>query len=129
MSQDGHLSGDALLVAVTVALSDLHERHYGRRPGAARSELLDGELLACVMGGVYTDVEKTLIELQRSELVGEVRSSFQHTMRGRLIAAVEGLSGRSVESFLSTHHVGPDLEVEMFVLGPAPGRLSCQSAP
>jgi uncharacterized protein YbcI len=86
VSQDGHLSSDALLVA----LSDLHERHYGRRPGAARSELLDGELLTCVMGGVYTDVEKTLIELQHSELVDEVRSSFQHAMRERLVGAVDG---------------------------------------
>ena len=120
-SQDGHLTGEALLVAVTAALRELHERHYGRRPGAARSELVDGELLTCVMGGVYTEVEKTLIELQRTALVAEVRSSFQHAMRGRLVAAVERLSGRTVETFFSTHHVGPDIEVEMFVLGPAPG--------
>jgi uncharacterized protein YbcI len=119
-SHDGHLQGEALMDAVTDALSDLHERHYGRRPGAARTQLMDGELLACVMGGIYTDVEKTLIELQRSALVDEARSSFQHAMRDRLVAAVEGLSGRTVEAFLSTHHVGPDLEVEIFVLGPAP---------
>jgi len=118
-SHDGHLKGEALLVAVTDALVDLHERHYGRKPNAARSELVDGELLACVMGGVYTEVEKTLIELQRSRLVDEVRSAFQQAMRTRLIDVVEGLSGRSVDAFLSTHNVGPDLEIEIFVLGPA----------
>jgi len=120
-SHDGHLKGEALLVAVTDALVGLHERHYGRKPKAARSELMDGELLACVMGGIYTEVEKTLIELQRSHLVDEVRSSFQQAMRTRLIDVVEGLSGRSVDAFLSTHNVGPDLEIEIFVLGPAPG--------
>ena len=56
------LEGDALLVAVTDALSALHERHYGRRPAAARSMFMGDDLLACVMGGMYTDVEKTLIE-------------------------------------------------------------------
>lgn len=111
--------GDALLAAVTEALSALHERHYGRRPGAARSMFMGDDLLACVMGGVYTTVEKTLIELQREPVVAENRSAFQHAMSHRLISAVEDLCRRRVETFLSTHHVGPDLEVELFVLAPA----------
>jgi uncharacterized protein YbcI len=115
-SPDRPMTGEPLLEAVSDKLSALHERHYGRRPAAARSRLIDDELLACVMGGVYTDVEKALIELQREPLVREVRSEFQHAMRDRLIAAVEDLSGRRVETFLSTNHVGPDLEVELFVL-------------
>jgi hypothetical protein len=52
--------------------------------------------------------------------VPESRSSFQQATQGRWIAAVERLSGRKVESFFSTHHVGPDLEVEVFVLEAAP---------
>ena len=112
------LTGDALLEAVTDALAGLHERHYGRRPRSARSQLVQDELLACVMGDVYTDVEKTLIELQRRPLVHESRSTFQYAMRGRLIAAVERLSGRTVQTFFSTHHVGPDMEVEIFLLEP-----------
>jgi uncharacterized protein YbcI len=118
-SPDHGLTGDELLGAVTEELASLHERHYGRQPGSARSQLMDGELLTCVMGDVYTEVEKTLIELQHQPLVHESRSAFQHAMQGRLIAAVERLSGRKVETFFSTHHVGPDLEVEVFVLEPA----------
>jgi len=114
-----HLTGD-VLEAVTETLAGLHERHYGRRPRSARSRLMDNELLACVMGDVYTDVEKTLIELQRQPLVRECRSTFQQAMQGRLVAAIERLSGRTVETFFSTHHVGPDLEVEIFILEPAP---------
>lgn len=113
------LTGDSLLAAVTDALAELHHRHYGRWPAAARSQLMNDELLACVMGGVYTEVEKTLIEIQRRPMVHEARSAFQQAMKGRLIAAVERLSGRAVEGFFSTHHVGPDLEVEIFVLGGA----------
>ena len=43
------------------------------------------DLLACVMGGVYTDVEKTMIELQRATLVQETRSAFQDALYGRAL--------------------------------------------
>ena len=114
------LTGEELLAAVTDSLAELHLRHYGRWPAAARSQLMNDEVLACVMGGVYTEVEKTLIEIQREPLVHETRSAFQQAMKGRLIASVERLSGRPVEGFFSTHHVGPDLEVEIFMLGAGP---------
>jgi uncharacterized protein YbcI len=78
-----------------------------------------GELLACVMGGVYSDVEKALIEIQRHGLVRDSRIAFQHAMRDRFLTEVERLSGRPVEAFVSDSHVGPDLEIELFVLGPA----------
>src|SRR6185503_15611317 len=57
------LTGDALLEAVNDAMIALHQRYYHRAPISARTQLLDDEILACVMGGVYTEVEKTLIEL------------------------------------------------------------------
>jgi hypothetical protein len=70
------------------------------------------------MGGVYTDVKKTLTELQRQPLVQEARSAFQHAMRAPLIDTVQRLSDRPVEEFISTPHVGPHLEVELFILRP-----------
>ena len=75
------LTGDALLVAVTDAMVGLHQRYHHRAPVTARTQLLGGDLLACVLGGVYTDVEKTMIELRHSR-------------------------------------VGPDLEIELFMLAP-----------
>jgi uncharacterized protein YbcI len=116
----GPLSGDALLDAVTDAIVALHLRYYNRIPASAKTQLLGGDLLACVLGGVYTDVEKTLIELGRTQMVHETRGEFQHAMRNKFIEAVEGLSGRTVLAFISNHHVGPDLAVELFWLdGPA----------
>ena len=110
------LSGDQLLHAVTAAMVALHRRYYHRAPVTAKTLLLDGELLVCVLGGVYTDVEKTMIELQRAPIVHETRSAFQNAIQHKFIAAVEGLSGREVLTFLSNHHVGPDIEVELFML-------------
>ena len=72
----------------------------------------------CVLAGVYSDVEKTMIELQRGTLVQQVRSAFQVAMQHKFIAAVERLSGREVLAFVSDQHVGPDIEIELFMLKP-----------
>ena len=113
------LTGDALLVAVTDSMVALHERYYHRKPVTAKTQLLGDDLLACVLGGVYTEVEKTLIELQRGTTVQETRSAFQDAMQHKFIESVEDLSGRSVMAFISNSHVGPDLEIELFMLGDA----------
>ena len=112
------LTGDALMVAVTDAMVALHERYHHRAPLTAKTLLLGGDLIACVLGGVYTTVEQTMIELQRSTTVQETRSAFQQAMQHTFIAAVERLSGRNVLAFISNHHVGPDVEIELFMLTP-----------
>ena len=112
------LTGDELLAAVTDAMVGLHQRYHHRAPVTAKTLLLGDDLLACVMGGVYTDVEKTMIEMQRTTLVQETRSAFQHAMQQKFISAVESLSGRRVLAFISNHHVGPDMEIELFLLAP-----------
>jgi uncharacterized protein YbcI len=93
MIPNGCLEGDELLDAVNVAMSALHERY-----------------------GVYNEVEKTMIELERTAIVQETRSAFQTAMQSKFIAEVERLTGRRVLAFISNHHVGPDLEIELFVL-------------
>jgi uncharacterized protein YbcI len=115
------LSGEELLLAVTDAMVAFHQRYHNRAPVTAKTLLLDDELLVCVLGGVYSEVEKTMIELQRTGLVREMRSAFQHAMADRLIASVERLSGRKVLNFVSDHHVGPDIEIELFILEPLHG--------
>ena len=64
------------------------------------------------------DIEKTVIELQRQALVTETRCVFQQAMEHRFIAQVERLTRRRVVRFISTHHVGPDLGLELFILEP-----------
>jgi uncharacterized protein YbcI len=120
------LVGDALLDAVTAAMVGFHQRYHHRVPVTAKTLMLGGELLVCVLGGVYTDVEKTMIELQQSTIVQQTRSAFQTAMQHRFIAVVEQLSGRDVLAFISNQHVGPDMEIELFMLRPhldgVPGR-------
>ena len=82
-SADGALEGEALLEAVTAAMVALHVRYYGRAPGGADTRLMGGELLACLMGEVYTEVEKTMIEL----VIGADRRARE---RGRRLVIVKG---------------------------------------
>ena len=112
------LIGDELLAAVTDTMVAFHERYHNRAPVTAKTLLLGDELLVCVLGGVYTDVEKTMIELQRAPIVHETRSAFQNAMEYKFVAAIERLSGRKVLTFMSDHHVGPDIEIELFMLTP-----------
>jgi uncharacterized protein YbcI len=110
------LDDSALLTAITDAMVRLHERYYHRPPGSAKSQFMGDDLIACVLGNVYTDVEKTLIELERAPVVTENRSAFQRAMGERFVAAVEQATRRRVVNFISSHHVGPDLEIELFFL-------------
>jgi uncharacterized protein YbcI len=112
------LLGDELLDAVTAAMVAMHQHYHHRIPVTAKTLLLGDEVLVCVLAGVYTDVEKTMIEVQRGTLVQQVRSAFQVAMQNRFISAVERLSGREVLAFISDQHVGPDIEIELFMLKP-----------
>lgn len=115
MAPTDALEGEPLLAAVTEAMVAMHERYHGRRPASAKATMMGSDLLACVLGGVYTEVEKTMIELQRTTMVQQTRSAFQEAMQDRFIEIVQRLSGRRVAAFISNHHVGPDLEVELFL--------------
>ena len=112
------MTRDELLAAVTEAMVGFHRRYYHREPVTAKTMLLGDDLIACVLGGVYTDVEKTMIEIQRSTIVQETRNAFQNAMQDKFIHAVEQISGRRVLAFISNHHVGPDIEIELFFLLP-----------
>ena len=117
---DGTKTGDGMLDAVTEAMVAIHEHYHGRKPTTARTLMMGDDMLACLLGEIYTDVEKTMIELQREAVVHETRSVFQQAMEQRFIRDIERITGRRVSQFVSTHHVGPDLELELFLLEPAP---------
>jgi uncharacterized protein YbcI len=121
------LTGNALLEAVTDEMVALHHHYHHRKPVTAKTQMLGGDLLVVVVGGVYTDVEKTMIEVQRSTIVQETRNAFQNAMQHKFIAAIERLSGRGVLAFISNHHVGPDMEVELFLLQPGEDTALAQS--
>ena len=118
LTVDTPLSGNDLLVAVTEAMVSLHERYYHRTPVSAKTQMLGDDLLACVLGGVYTDVEQTLLDGGRGDAVIKQRMEFQEVMRERFAAVIEDATGRRVIGFMSGNQQHPDLMCEVFILAP-----------
>src|SRR3712207_2148792 len=107
----------ALRSAISQAISRIHAEYYGK--GATRAKTFGYEnLVVCILRDVLTVVEHTLVEQDRAKAVRDVRHTFQLAMRDRFISAVEDLTGRRVESFLSQIDPERDLAVEVFVLEP-----------
>lgn len=97
----------------------LFKEYVGRGPTRARTYFFD-HLVLVVLEDTLTKAERTLAEEERTELVRELRRSFQGAMRERSVAMIEEETGCSVLAALSDHSVEPDFAVEGFVLDPGP---------
>jgi uncharacterized protein YbcI len=116
----------AVRAAISRAIVRIHAEHYGKGATQAKTYAFDN-LIVTVLRDVFTTVERTLIELERPDTVREVRTTFQTMMGASFVAAVEELTGRRVESFMSQIDPKSGMGVEVFVLVPEADRP--QSAP
>jgi uncharacterized protein YbcI len=92
----------------------IHAHYYGRGPTKSKTYLND-EVVLCVLGEIYTRSEAMLIEAGRFEEVRANRTAFQDTVEPIMRAAVERITGRTIESFLS--QASPDGRAcEIFIL-------------
>lgn len=91
--------------------------HTGRGPMRARTYMED-DLVTVVLRDTMTAPEQGLIDAGERQIVLDLRHKFQLTMREDCVAAVERLTGRSVNAFMSTNHIDPDVAIELFVLEP-----------
>jgi uncharacterized protein YbcI len=107
----------ALRSAISQAVVRIHAEHYGKGATQAKTYAFDN-LIVTVLRDVFTTVERTLIELERPDTVREVRTTFQTMMSESFVAAVEELTGRRVESFMSQVDPHSGMGVEVFVLVP-----------
>jgi uncharacterized protein YbcI len=104
-----------LAAAISNAMVGIHSKHYGKGPTKAKTYLVD-DLVVTVMSDVFTTVERTLIENDKAELVREVRTCFQYTMRAEFATAIEQATGRRPRAFFSQIDWEADSAVEVFVL-------------
>jgi uncharacterized protein YbcI len=116
----------AVRAAISRAIVRIHAEHYGKGATQAKTYAFDN-LIVTVLRDVFTTVERTLIELERPDTVREVRTTFQTMMSESFVAAIEELTGRRVESFMSQIDPASGMGVEVFVLVPEADRP--QSAP
>ena len=105
----------ALRASISRAVVRIHAEHYGKGATQAKTYAFEN-LIVTVLRDVFTTAEATLIGLDRADAVRDVRSTFQNSMSQTFVAAVEQLTGREVESFMSQVDPATGLGVEVFVL-------------
>jgi uncharacterized protein YbcI len=111
----GTASRGQLAAAISNAMVGIHSKHYGKGPTKAKTYLVD-DTVVCVMQDVFTTVEHTLIENGKGDLVRDVRTTFQYSMRDEFIDAVHGIVGRRPRAFMSQIDLDADMAVEIFLL-------------
>jgi uncharacterized protein YbcI len=104
------------LAAVTNGIVQLYSQYYGRGPTKAKSYLLDGHIVVCVLGDTLTTVEQTLVDNGNSDMVRQVRLTFQEAMAEEFKGVVERAMGRRVTAYHSQLTLQPDMGFEFFVL-------------
>ncbi len=122
------LTGDQftgpLSAAISNAIVRLHREYLGRGPTKARTSIRD-DTVVVLMSDTLTKAEHSLVADGKADEVLSTRHSFQRTMQADMIAAVEQLTGRIVQAFMSTNHIDPDLACEILILEPdGDGRIS-----
>ena len=107
--------------AIANAVVRGHKRVLGRGPMRAQA-FFRHNYVAVVLEDRLTQSEQSLVAGGEREAVLDMRLRHQHVLRDELVSAIEELTARKVEAFLSGSHIGPDLLFELFVLDrPLPG--------
>jgi uncharacterized protein YbcI len=108
----GELRAD---IAKTVV--QLMHDHTGRGPMRARTYMED-DLVTVILRDAMTASEQRLVASGEGPFVLELRHKFQMTMREDCVTAIEKITGRTVQAFLSANNIDPDIAAEVFVLEP-----------
>lgn len=106
--------------AISNAVVGLLHSYTGRGPTRARTTI-GADTIVVTLRDSLTRAERTLADKGQSLEVLAMRRAFQGAMRDDLVAAVERLTGRTVEAFLSDNLHDPDVAVEIFLLHPVDG--------
>src|SRR3954469_21724599 len=110
----GMRHGDNRL-AISNAIVGLYRQHYGKGPTKSKTYVQDDVVLTVLWGGTV-QIEKTLTEDGKGDVVHQMRRAFQHVKREEFVSTVEDLTGRSVAVCLSQYDAGSDLSIEFFQL-------------
>jgi uncharacterized protein YbcI len=107
----------ALSAAISNAVVGLLHDYTGRGPTHARTTV-NADTVVVTLRNSLTKAERKLAQHGKAAEVLAMRRAFQNTMREDLVAAIERLTGRTVEAFLSDNLHEPDVAVEIFLLAP-----------
>ena len=116
-SWDDSFAGSDVNTKIADAILRLTGEYTGRMPTYARTAIGE-DIITVLLEDTMTKGERKLLDDGRADFVLDKRRSYQQLMRDDMVDAVELLSARTVIAFMSDHHLGRDMAVEVFVLEP-----------
>ena len=128
MAIEAKPQGGELLGAISNMVVGVYADCLGKGPTRARS-VVDHDVVLCLLENTLTKPERLLLLSEQSSALLTTRTLLQNAMRKPLIAGVEQLTGRRVETMVSGRQLEPDLMTEVFVLGGAVENLSIDKSP
>ena len=111
--------GTDLTRAISAAVVDLYELHYGHDRTTATTYINDN-VVVCVLEGILTTSEDALIADGSASEVIDGRVAFQTETEDEFTAAIERLTHREVVAFMSANQTTPGIACELFFLDAAP---------
>jgi uncharacterized protein YbcI len=111
------LSGSRLSEAAN-ALVQLKAEFYGRGPAEAKAYLNDALLVVVLQGG-FLDVEETMIERDRSDVVRDLRLVWEEELDADIMHRIEEVTGYKVLDYHSQVLVRARTVIELFLLASA----------
>jgi uncharacterized protein YbcI len=118
-SGDGGMSAGKLNAAIANEVGKLIAGFAGR--GATKSRaFINDDVVVCLLEDGATRAEVNLVAAGKADLVRLQRDALQRAMEDQLVAAVERLTERKVQTFLSGLSTRGESSVEVFVLEPRP---------
>src|SRR3954452_14010851 len=115
---DGRPRGGSLLAQISNAMVRIHKEHWGKGPTKART-IYTEEVVLTRLDQTVTEAEPTLIRARREQAAGNMRIAFHRELEHEFVGAVERLTRRQVQAFISEIHAGTNMGIELFVLEPA----------
>jgi uncharacterized protein YbcI len=107
----------SLRASISNAMVGLKKEYYGKGPVKAKTYIND-DYVFCVLEGVLTRNEETLIAAGEEEVVRQYRLRFQEAVKATATEAIERVMGRKVLSYHSQIVFHPDRAFEIFVMEP-----------
>jgi uncharacterized protein YbcI len=114
---DGRPRGGSLLAEISNAMVRIHKEHWGKGPTKARTIYAE-DIVLTRLDEIFTQAELTLVRAGREAEVRSMRTAFQRELEHEFVGAVERLTGREVQAFISDIHAQTNMAIELFVLAP-----------
>jgi uncharacterized protein YbcI len=100
------------------AIVKLYKTHFGRGPTKAKASYADADTLLCTLRDSLTPAEQSMVRMGEHQRLRDLRMFLQYASEPEFREAVEQITGREVEAFVSGIDTVNDVSCELFYLVP-----------